>query len=41
MTVKFSCKVCEKPVAKNHHAVQCDNCNLWIQIKCNKINLQS
>ena len=41
MTVKFPCKICKKPVAKNYHAIQCDSCNLWIQIKCNKINPQT
>ena len=41
MTVKFPIKICEKPVAKNHHAIQCDSYNLWIHIKCNKINPQT
>ena len=33
MTAKFSCKICETPVAKN----QCDGCNHWIHITRNKI----
>ena len=41
MTVKFPCKICEKPVAKNHHGIQCDSCNPWTRIKCNKINPQT
>ena len=41
MVVKFPCKICSNGVAKNHHAVQCDHCQLWIHIKCNKINLQT
>ena len=28
------------PLAKNHKAVKCDNYDLWIHIKCNKINVQ-
>ena len=41
MVVKFPCKICNNAVAKNHHAVQCDRCQLWVHIKCNKINLQT
>ena len=41
MTVKFPCKICEKPVVKNCHVIQCDSCNFRIQIKCNKINPQT
>ena len=40
MVVKFPCKICNA-VAKNHHAVQCDHCQLRVHIKCNKINLQT
>ena len=39
--IKFPCKICNKAVANNHHAVQCDKCHIWVQIKCNKINLQT
>ena len=41
MTVNYPCKICQKAVAKNHCAIQCDNCNLWVHIKRNKINLQT
>ena len=41
MMVKFTCKICNNAVAKNHHAVQCDHGQLWVHIKCNKINLQT
>ena len=36
ITVKFFCNICEKPVPKNHQ-IQCDSCNLWIQIKYKKL----
>ena len=39
MVAKFSCKLCNKTGAKNHHAVQFGNCHLWVHIKCNNINL--
>ena len=29
----------DKAVEKNHHAVQCDHCQLWVHIRCNKFNL--
>jgi hypothetical protein len=32
--VKYPCSVCEKPVAKNHRALQCDQCDSWVHIKC-------
>eukprot|EP00111_Clytia_hemisphaerica_P021280 TCONS_00062636-protein len=35
MPVKFPCGICKKPVAKNHRAIQCDNCSYWVHIKCN------
>ena len=41
MTIKFPCGICEKPVANNHQAINCDKCGLWIHIKCNKINKQT
>ena len=41
MTISFPCKICEKPVAKNHKAVEWDSCKLWVHIKCNKINKQT
>ena len=41
MPAKFPCKICNNPVAKNHKAVECDNCGLWVHIKCNKTNTQT
>ena len=41
MVIKFSCKICNKAVASNHHVVQCDKCHSWVHIKCNKINIQA
>ena len=41
MVVKFPSKICNKAVAKNYHAVQCDHCLLWVHIRCNEINLQT
>ena len=41
MPAKFPCKICNNSVAKSHEAVECDNCGLWIHIKCNKINTQA
>ena len=38
MVIKFPCGISLKPVANNHQAIKCDKCNLWIHIKCNKIN---
>ena len=32
------CSVCEKNVAKNHLAIECDICSKWIHIKCNKFS---
>ena len=41
MPISFPCKICNKPVAKNHKAIKCDHCHLWVHIKCNKINKQT
>ena len=41
MPAAFPCGICLNSVAKNHKAVKCDSCNLWIHIKCNKINVQT
>ena len=41
MQTAFPCGIYLNPVAKNHKAVKCDNCDLWIHIKCKKINLQT
>ena len=41
MVIKDPCKIYHKAVAKTHHAIKCDKCNLWVHTKCNKINLQT
>ena len=39
--IKFTCQVCEKPVATNHNAICCDICDCWIHIYCNNICKQT
>ena len=39
--IQFPCGICSKAVANNHQAIKCDKCNLWIHIKCNKMNKQT
>ena len=41
MVIKFPYKICNKAVANNQHAIQCDKCHSWVHIKCNKINLST
>ena len=41
MPVRYPCGVCKQPVAKNHKGIQCDFCNLSIQIKCKSISPSS
>ena len=41
MVIKFPCGIFLKLVANNHQAIKCDQCNLWIHIKCNKIDKQT
>ena len=36
--VRHPCSSCLKPVAKNHRAILCDNCDLWAHIKCENIS---
>jgi hypothetical protein len=35
--VNFPCGVCEKPVGKNHRALECEACSYWVHIKCGGI----
>ena len=35
---RFPCMICAKSVHDKDKAVQCDLCELWIHIKCNKLN---
>lgn len=37
MTPKLPCGFCYRAVAKNHNAVYCDSCNLWVHMKCNNL----
>ena len=39
MVVQFPCLVCNRAVAKNHRAVQCDLCDSWVHIACNNLNV--
>ena len=41
MVIQFPCGICSKAVANNHQAIKYDKCNLWIHIKCDKINKQT
>ena len=41
MPVKFLCRICEKAVARNHRAVCCNTCNIWVHINSNRINTQT
>ena len=34
MVVQFPCLVCNRTVAKNHRAGQCDLCDSWVHIAC-------
>ena len=38
MVVNFSCKICCKPVVKNHDGMQCNKRDTWVHRNCNKIN---
>ena len=41
MVVKFPCKFFFIALANLHHTIQCDSCNIWVKVKCNKINTQT
>jgi len=30
--------ICDRPVARNHYALQCDSCDQWVHIKCDGIS---
>ena len=36
--VFLSCNICEKSVTDKFDAMQCDICQAWIHLKCNKLN---
>ena len=39
MVVQFPYLVCNRTVAENHRAVQCNLCDSWVHIACNNLNL--
>ena len=39
--MKDPCKIYNKTVAKTHHGIKCDKCNICVHTKCNEINLQT
>ena len=39
MVAQFPCFVCNRALAKNHRAVQCDLCDSWVHIACNNLNV--
>ena len=41
MVVKFSCKICNRPVAKNNQSIHYDTCGTCVHCECNKINNQT
>ena len=38
MVIADPCGICNKSVASNHRAIQCETCKFWIHIKCNNIS---
>ena len=32
--IKYPCHTCHRPVANNHRAMGCENCGVWVHIKC-------
>ena len=36
--VRHSCAFCFRPVASNHRALQCDQCDFWCHIKCVEVS---
>ena len=36
--VFLSCNICEKSVSDKDDVIQCDVCQVWIHLKCNKLN---
>ena len=39
MVIQFPGLVCNRAVAKNRRAVQCDLCDSWVHIACNNLNV--
>ena len=38
MIQQCPCIVCHKSIGDKENSIFCDLCNLWVQIKCNKLN---
>ena len=36
--VKFPCGLCNRPVAKNHRALECDSCVQWFHMNCGGVS---
>ena len=34
---KYPCGICDRPVAKNHRGLECDECGYWVHIKCGDV----
>ena len=34
------CNICDKTVAKNHKAIECNTCLKWVHMKCNKLDAE-
>ena len=34
----FHCKICNININNKDRAIQCDICQFWIHMKCNKLN---
>ena len=41
MVVIFPCIIFCKPVVNAHHVIQCDNWNISLHVKCNRVNTQT
>ena len=39
MVIKYPCRACHKSVRKKDYAIQCDECDYWVHIKCNNIDI--
>ncbi|XP_072018627.1 uncharacterized protein [Amphiura filiformis] len=34
---KFPCGICDRPVAKSHRGLECDECGFWVHIRCGDV----
>ena len=35
MIITFPCSICVKAINDKEDLIYCDNCNLWVHVKCN------